>query len=165
MIGLFETAGRTVMIEHHTQEGILRTVLERLFFSESIYRRLADSVEDAATSAVFLAIAQAEQRQRKKIELELFKLGSVVSESELSEQAEKEKWPDWKFLAKRMRLRDAFELAIERQKESFRLYAEWMAGTSNPHAADLLFELCREEMRQLLQLEKECQSIFPGWSG
>ncbi|HOK65445.1 MAG TPA: ferritin family protein [Anaerohalosphaeraceae bacterium] len=149
------------MIEFHTVEDILKFVLARVIFSEKIYRRLADSVENTAAQAIFLALAQAEERQRKKIEMELYKIGLTVSEPDVSELTEKEEWPEWKFLAKRMLIQDAFELAIQRQRESFHLFAEWMGKADKPEIADIFFQLSQEEMRHLLQLEKEYKSIFP----
>lgn len=148
-------------IENHTIEDILRFALARIAFSEKIYRRLADAVEDTATSAIFLALAQAEQRQRENIELELYKIGLPVSHSPLSAPPDKEEWPNWKFLARRMLIQDAFELAIHRQEESFRLFAEWLGKTTHPRIADVLFQLCREEVRHLVRLENEFQSISP----
>ncbi len=149
------------MAEFHTPEEILRFALDREKESERIYRRLSDAVEDVAAQSIFLALAHAEERQKKVIELELLKIGSIVPETNVSEPPRKEEWPDWKLLARRMLLQDAFELAIYRQRESFYLFTEMMGKAENSETADILFHLAQEEMRHLLQLEKEYKSIFP----
>lgn len=149
------------MVEFHTPEEILRFALNREKESERIYRQLSDAVDDVAAQSIFLALAHAEEKQKKAIELELLKIGSIVSETNVSEQPRKEEWPDWRLLAKRMLLQDVFDLAIHRQRESFHLFTELMGKAENSEAADVLFHLAQEEMRHLLQLEKEYKSIFP----
>lgn len=148
------------MPEFHAVEDILRFALARIAYSERIYRQLADSVENVAVQAIFTALAQAEQRQRRSVELELYKIGVPVPEL-IVEETTKEDWPEWKFLSRRMQIQDAFDLAIQRQRESFRIFAEWMGKSANPKIADIFFHLCYEEMRRLLELEKDYKSIYP----
>lgn len=58
-------------------------------------------------------------------------------------------------------MKDAFDLAMQRQRCSFHLFSELMAGAENPEAAEVFFSLAEREMRHLIQLEKEYKSLFP----
>ncbi len=149
------------MVEFHTIDGILRFALALEESSENLYLRLADAVADPAAQSIFKALAQAEARQKKAIELELFKIGSTVAGAEEVRQTAFQDWPELSFLMQKLSVRDALNLAMKRQKASFQMFSQWMCKAENPELADVLFGLAEQEMRHLLQLEKEYKSLFP----
>jgi rubrerythrin len=151
----------TIMVEFHTIDGILRFALALEASSENLYHRLADAIADPAVQSIFTALAQAEARQRESIELELFKIGSTITPSDVPSEPTGEEWPELPLLARGMSVKDAFDLAMQRQRCSFQLFSELMAGAENPEAADVLFSLAEREMRHLIQLERDYKSVFP----
>lgn len=149
------------MIQFHTVEDVLRFALMLQESSRKFYLHLSEAVAEPAVQAVFTALAQAEERRKKVLELELFKIGATVSKADAAQRGPLEDWPEPVLLGEPMSVKDAFELAMQRQRESFHLFAEWMGKADKPEIADIFFQLSQEEMRHLLQLEKEYKSIFP----
>lgn len=147
------------MVHFHTVEDVLRFALALQESSRKFYLHLSDAVAEPAVQSIFTALAGAEERRRKAVELELFKIGATVSEP--PSVSPLDEWPELLFLTVPMSVKDAFELAIRRQRTIFRKFSEMMYRAENSETADVLFGLAEQEMRYLLQLEKDYKSLFP----
>jgi rubrerythrin len=54
---------------------------------------------------------------------------------------------------------DALSLAIEKEREAFQMYAELLGKTQEPEFRKVLMDLAEEEMRHVLQFEREYQAV------
>ena len=126
------------------------------------YLNLSKKVTDPGTQAIFEALAQAEARQQEAIQLELFKIGATVSSlPETPDTSRPEELTELDGREREMSVLNALELAMKIQKSSFQMFAELMTHTDNPEARDILYGLAEQEMRHLLQLEKEYNNLRP----
>ena len=126
------------------------------------YTNLSRSVTNPGTQAIFEALAQAENRQQEAIQLELFKIGATVLQPEKTpETAEAKEKVDLNHATREMSTLQALELAMRKQKDAFQMFAELMVHTDNPEAHEILFGLAEQEMRHLLQIEKEYRALHP----
>jgi rubrerythrin len=141
---------------------ILRFAMARENASRRFYLDLSRSVTNPGTQAIFEALANAESRQLEAVRLELFKIGSTVPPSEPSpDSASPQDLSGVNHQIRQMSAADALKLAMRKQKASFQMFAELMAHTDNPEAAEILYGLAEEEMRHLLKLEKEYKALAP----
>jgi len=149
------------MLDFHSIDEILRFAMARENASRRFYLNLSRSVTNPGTQAIFEALAKAEARQQEAVKLELFKIGATVpsleeeqSNSETEEMELRNEHPEMSAIG-------ALELAMKKQKSSFQMFAELMAHTDNPEACEMLYKLAEQEMRHLLQLEKEYKALAP----
>ncbi len=121
------------------------------------YRDLADAVADPNTKIMFEVLADAEKKHKESLELELIKQGVSIAisppieeESSILEMDES---------ATKMNYLDALQLAMQKEKASFHLYADMMSKAGTPEMETVFFELAEEEMRHLLQFENEYNQL------
>ena len=95
------------------------------------------------------------------IRLELFKIGSTVPPLEQTPESAEARSSPVDPQIRQMSAPDALQLAMRKQKDSFRMFAELMVHTDNPEAAEILYNLAEVEMRHLLKLEKEYNALTP----
>lgn len=145
----------------HSVEEILRFAMARENLARQFYLELSKAVTNPGTQAIFEALAHAEQHQQEALKLELFKIGSTVSavEGEPGQPAQ----PPFQINHKtrEMSALEALELAMKNQRTAFRMFAELMAHTDNPDASEILYGLAEQEMRHLIELEREYKSLHP----
>ncbi len=153
------------MFSFHSIDEILRFAMARENLARRFYLDLSKVVTTPGTQAIFEALAHAELRQQEAIKLELFKIGSTVPSPE-TEEPDSSPSPEEPFQinnhTRQMSALEALELAMKKQKASFQMFAELMAHTDNPDAGEILFGLAQQEMRHLIDLEKEYRALNPG---
>ena len=59
-----------------------------------------------------------------------------------------------------MTFADALMLGIQKERAAFRLYAQLVGQNQSPEHEKILMELAEEEMRHVLQLEREYESMM-----
>ena len=150
------------MLDFHSIDEILRFAMARESASRQFYLHLSRAVSNPGTQAIFEALAKAEGRQQEALRLELFKIGATVpSEDENQDSTLSVEPPDLDTQDREMSTLQAFKLAMKKQKSSFQMFAELMTHTDNPEASEILYKLAEQEMRHLLQLEKEYKALAP----
>jgi rubrerythrin len=150
------------MMSFHSIHEILRFAMARENASRRFYLDLSRSVTNPGTQAIFEALANAEGRQLEAVRLELFKIGSTVSSPDQApDPSSPQDQPELNRQSREMSAPDALKLAMRKQKASFQMFAELMAHTDNPEAAEMLYGLAEQEMRHLLKLEKEYKALAP----
>lgn len=150
------------MMNFHSIDEILRFAMARENVARRFYQDLSRVVTNPGTQAIFEALAHAEQEQQEAIKLELFKIGSTVPSTEEQQSVSPEERFQVNDKTREMSTLDALELAMKKQKASFQMFAELMVHTDNPDAGEILYGLAEQEMRHLLQLEKEYKALSPG---
>lgn len=132
--------------------------------SVQFYKRLADRVQKQEATAVFENLANQEEEHIEAIKLEMLKLGYTVPEASSSDDVA-EVSLEMDEQAEEMGYFDALRLAIQKERAAFKLYAQLLAMAEEPDAQKMFIELAEEEMRHVLQLEREISAMSYGNKG
>ena len=148
-------------MEFKSIQEILEFALTKEEASVQFYRDLASRVTHSATKALFETLIRNEQQHIQTIRLEINKQGFTVN----AEEADKDSLYLWEERlemddeACEMDFVDALVLGIQKERAAFRLYAQLLGMTQDETFAKVLAELAEEEMRHVLQLEREYNAI------
>ena len=124
------------------------------------YQNLAMCVKNSQIIAVFVALAQREEGHVENLKLEMVKFGFRVEDDEQDSESEGEnEYFELDIQAQEMSSIDALRLGIQKERSAFRLYSELMVLADNGDARKVFFELAEEEMRHVLQLEREIEAL------
>ena len=126
--------------------------------SVRFYKKLAVMVQKTETAMIFENLARREQEHIEAVRLELFKQGFTLDDS-TAEDAERDSeiYIELDQTAGRMSYLDALRVGVQKERASFKLYAELMALAEDLESRKMFLELAEEEMRHLLQLEREIE--------
>lgn len=128
--------------------------------SVQFYRDVSSQMNSSATKALFEALVKKEVEHVQSLVLEIQKLGYTVSnETEQGSDFEWDERLDIDDTARNMDFLEALVLAIQKERAAFRLYAQLIGSTGNEEFDTILLELAEEEMRHVLQLEREYEII------
>lgn len=142
-------------MSYNSVTDILAYVLGNERNDDLFYRSLSAATDNPVLSDLFTYLADEETEHIRKIELEIQKLGKVVPTVEFVESK------DVSYLIEDgIQPKEILELAIEKEKDAFRLYCEMGAIASNEDVKDCLFELAEEEVRHKMKLEKQYNAIM-----
>jgi len=124
------------------------------------YRDLAGAVADPHTKIMFEVLADTEVKHKEILELEMMKQGiSIAIPPQEKEDAGGILEMDESAI--QMNYLDALQLAMQKEKAAFHLYADMMSKAGTPEMKAIFFELAEEEMRHLLQFENEYNQLQP----
>ena len=148
-------------MEFKSIPDILKFSISKEQASIQFYRDLLRHLADPATQSLFEVLIQKEQEHIEALQLEIEKLGHTVD-------TDTEKL-DSTFLwderletdepVSHMSFVDALLLAIQKERAAFRLYAKLLATVKDQELSEVLLALAEEEMRHVLQLEREYEAI------
>ena len=142
---------------------ILHFAMSKEQASQQFYLDLASQMEESTTKNVFLAIAKQEEKHEESIKLEVVKQGYTLSsvETEFADAPDYE-WREKLELdgdAKNMSYTDALMVAIQKERAAFQLYTQLISMTQDMTFRKVLLELAEEEMRHVIQFEREYDSV------
>lgn len=123
------------------------------------YNSLALRVKNTDTAAVFEAIARQERHHVEAITLELFKLGYTLAESPGKMDGADDAVVGVEEGDGELTYRDALRLGLQKERAAFRLYAELLALAEDEETRKMFAELAEEEMRHVLQFEREIAAV------
>ena len=129
--------------------------------SIQFYRDILLRLADPTTKSLFKVLIHKEQEHVAALQLEMEKLGHTVNvgkeESDpLFHWDERLETDDQ---TRTMSFVEALLLAIQKERAAFRLYATLLATVKDEELREVLLELAEEEMRHVLQLEREYETI------
>lgn len=139
---------------------ILLSALQKERQSVQFYRHLAQQAKNSDLAIIFEAIAKQEEKHVEAIQLELFKMGfSIPDEPIASEAFDSEIVVEFETPPAELTFLEALNLALQRERAAFRLYAELMVRTKDTQVEKMFFELAQQEMRHILQFEREIATV------
>lgn len=142
---------------------ILHFAMSKEQASQQFYLDLASQMKDSITQNVFLAIAKQEEKHEEAIKLEILKQGYTLSSVETDPAVESDyQWQERLELnedAKSMSYVDALMVAIQKERASFQLYTQLISMTQDMTFRKVLLDLAEEEMRHVIQFEREYDSV------
>jgi len=148
-------------MEFKSVSEILRFSISKERASIQFYRDLLLQLVDPATKSLFEVLIHKEQEHVEALQLEMEKIGHTVDVSE-EESDPLFRWDETletDDLTHILSFIDALLLAIQKERASFRLYAKLLATVKDEELSEVLLELAEEEMRHVLQLEGEYETI------
>ena len=143
-------------------EELLRFAISKEHAAEQFYLQLAAAVTDPATQAVYQSIAKQERRHAEALYLEMMKAGYTVRQEEMTPETADVTASGRLELsddARNMGYIDALQLAIQKERAAFQLYAQLIGMAANLELRGMLLELAEEEMRHVLQFEREYETV------
>lgn len=140
---------------------ILRFAIGKEKASRQFYVDVAARVTDPVTQSVFEAIGLEEQKHIEALELELMKLGVTVDVDAEPDENERRwlKSVEMDESAENMDFREAMLIAIQKEKASHQLYIQVLGMVQQPEYRDIFRQLAEEEMRHIVQFEREYQAM------
>jgi len=140
---------------------ILRFAIGKEKASRQFYNDVAVRVKNPITQSVFEAIGLEEQKHVEALELELMKLGITVAVDAEPDEDEKRwfKTVEMDADAENMDYREAMLIAIQKEKAAYKLYMEVLDMVQEPEFRDIFRQLAEEEMRHIVQFEREYQAM------
>jgi rubrerythrin len=141
---------------------ILRFAIGKEKASRQFYLDVAARVKNPVTQSVFEAISKEEKKHIETLELELMKLGvTVFSQNDPHDsQVEWQEHLEMDETAENMDYREAMFIAIQKEKAAFKLYTQVLEMVENPEFRRIFMELAQEEMRHMIQFEREYQAML-----
>ena len=140
---------------------ILRFSISKERASVRFYRDLMSKAVNPATKSLFEVLAQNEQGHIESLQLEVEKLGHTVDTNK--EAIDSVFYWDERLETddpvQNMSFTEALLLAIQKERAAFRLYAQLLGTMKDERLGKVLLELAEEEMRHVLQLEQEYETI------
>ena len=148
-------------MEFKTIPEILGFSISKEHASVRFYKNLLSQLDDPTTKSLFKVLIEKEKEHVEALQLEIEKLGHTVNIKEdgdgtvfrWDERLEAEEQ------TREMSFVDALLLAIQKERAAFRLYAKLIATVKDEELTEVLLELAEEEMRHVLQLEREYEAI------
>lgn len=140
---------------------ILRFSISKEQASVQFYRDMMLQAVNPTTKALFEVLIQKEQGHVKMLQLEMEKLGRTVdtSKEELDSEFHWDEHLEMDDEARNMSFSEGLLLAIQKERAAFRLYAQLLGTVKDEQLGKVLLELAEEEMRHVLQLEREYETI------
>ena len=150
-------------MEFKSIADVLQFAISKEQAAEQFYTDLSAQMHDVATQSIFEAIAKQEKKHTETLRLEMIKAGYTVADS--GEPADSDTTYEWQerleldAVARDMTYVDALMLAIQKERASFQLYAQLVGMAGDMELRKILLELAEEEMRHVLQFEREYETL------
>ena len=141
---------------------VLRFAVSKEQASQRFYLDLAAQMNDTGARRIFEAIAAQEQKHEEALKLEILKEGYTLPQDIHLSLSEDYDWQEHLELdpdSRDMNYVEALLLAIQKERASFQLYTQLIGMTRNPVFHRTLMELAEEEMRHVIQFEREYEAV------
>ena len=147
------------MKEIDDNNEILEFAIDRELKANHFYISFAERVADPRMKELFLALAADELDHKAKLEFELIKRGQTVPADSAIEEDGDELPMIGTPNGLVMDYKAALEMVIQKEKTSFRFYADFAAREQDHEAKEMFYELAEEEMKHKLRFEYEYQQF------
>jgi rubrerythrin len=142
------------------QQQILELAITRELEAYHFYTALSENVSSEKIRIIFEELAAEELEHKKRLELEVLKIGHVVPPYEKVAPAEHTYFvPELKAKLE-LGYKDILLLGIEKEQASFESYVNLLATTNDPEVREMLTELAEEEIRHKLRFESEYKTLM-----
>lgn len=129
--------------------------------AQQFYLDLASQMKNVTAQRIFEAVAKQEQKHEEALKLEVLKQGYTLGEETDSPSSEYD-WQEELELDEEslnMNYMGALMVAVQKERASFQLYTQLIGLTQDPEFRKMLLELAEEEMRHVIQFEREYDAV------
>lgn len=128
--------------------------------SRQFYLELAGQMNDVVSRRMFEAVARQEEKHEEMLKLEVLKQGYTLSaQNEAGAAFDWQEHLELEGDAQNMNYADVLMVAIQKERAAFQLYTQLISMTEQPDIRKMLLELAEEEMRHVIQFEREYDSV------
>ncbi len=152
--------GNPFMLQFNSMREILEFAISKEKAAQSLYSSLAETMTDPIVKKVFEDLAVEETGHRQQLELELMKLGHVVTTPGSFKGARITQCVISEDISSAIGFAEALVLAMQKEKAAFRLYVELVASAENLEAREVFLTLAEEEVRHMLRFEMTYNSMM-----
>jgi rubrerythrin len=132
-------------MEEFGSDDILKFAIDREAQANRFYIALAERMADDEMREVFENLAADELEHKALLELEVMKRGAVVASEEMVGRFGADGAADITTVL-HMGYKNALAIAIDKERASFRLYADWMSMTEDAEQREILLSLAEDEI-------------------
>ena len=145
------------MANPESVEEILQSAIGKEIEANVFYNLLSQYVQNPQIRDLCGEFATEELEHKAKLELELMKLGKVVTSNSSYNKSFVRPLDYMVDMSKIMQMdyKELLLLAMKKEKASFKLYIELIPTVSNQSLRDVLMELAEEEARHKISFEIE----------
>ncbi len=141
------------MIKFGSLQEILAFAVNKEEASYLFYTDMAGMIEDETVSRYFEDFAKEELSHREQLQLEIMKMGKVVStDDDWSDRTRAEYAAEGEF-PENFSCADVLKLAIAKESAAFKLYIDLLRITEDQEAIDMFTALAEEEVRHKIKFE------------
>jgi rubrerythrin len=142
---------------------ILEFAIEREGEAVEFYMAMADRVKNPAIQKFFEDLVTEELEHKSRLELEMMKEGIVArTVGVLPETSLDRTTVDLGQVRSQMDYQEALDVAIRKERRSFRLYARLAGLVAEVEFSETLLSLAEEEARHLTALEEQYENAMTG---
>ena len=141
-------------MEGFESDAILKFAMHREAQANRVYVALAERMADAEMREVFENLAVEELEHKAMLELEVMKRGKVMVSEEMADRFEADGTADVAAVL-HMDYKNALAIAMDKERVSFRLYADWLVTAEDEEQREMLLSLAEEEAKHKARLEME----------
>ncbi len=140
---------------------ILEFAIEREGEAVEFYMAMADRVKNPAIEKFFEDLVTEELEHKSRLELEIMKEGIVArTVGVLPETSSDRTAVDLDRLRSQMDYQEALNVAIQKERRSFRLYARLSGLVAEAELSETLLSLAEEEAKHLTALEEQYEKAM-----
>jgi len=141
------------MIKFGSMQEILAFAVNKEEVSYLFYTDMARMMEDEFVSGLFEELAAEELSHREQLQLEIMKMGKVVSTDDDWSNRTRAEYAVESDLTENFSYADALKLAIEKEDAAFKLYIDMLRFTEDQETIDMFTALAEEEVRHKIKFE------------
>ncbi len=141
------------MFQFDSIQAVLEFAISKEKAAQKLYSHLAESLTDPIVKRLFAQLAAEEVDHRQQLELELMKLGHVVSTDDRQKGIRVTECVLPDEVPPGMGYAEALVLAMQKEKAAFRLYVEMVGAAENLECREVFLVLAEEEVRHMLRFE------------
>ncbi|MCD6297808.1 MAG: ferritin family protein [Deltaproteobacteria bacterium] len=143
------------MAEFYSFEEIVKFAIAREIEANQFYLNLADRLENPAVRELLVDFAAEEMEHKARLELEIIKKGKTVATEQKQIELDINNYLVDAQLQQDMDYAEILQLAIRKERASFRLYANLATIVEEAQARQTLLALAEEEARHMVRFETE----------
>ena len=148
------------MIKFGSMQEILTFAVNKEEASYLFYTDMARMAEDKTVSQLFEDFAKEELSHREQLQLEIMKMGKVVStDDDWSDRTRAEYTVEGEF-PEDFSYADVLKLAIAKESAAFKLYIDLLRITEDQEAIDMFTALAEEEVRHKIKFESAYETYM-----
>ena len=142
------------MFQFNSIQEILEFAITKEQAARKLYLQLSETMTDPMVKKLFADLAAEEVDHRQQLELELLKLGRVVTHPTQFKGARITECTLPDDIPHNMGYAEALVLAMQKEKAAFRLYVEMIPAAESLECRDVLLTLAEEEVRHMIRFEE-----------
>jgi rubrerythrin len=141
-------------------EELLKFAIKKEIASAQFYTDLAATTQNEIIKDLFLVMAKEEINHKRQLELEVMKLGIVVTEEDPNMRHQPDAFLLESDIDKTFGFAETLQLAIQKEHASFGMYMDLYAITEDDEQRLVIMEMAEEEVRHKVILESQYNELL-----